>query len=158
MVQSALSLTDLDELDRRLLDAYQHDFPVDERPFLTLARSLGRSEDEVLARFSRLTDAGMIARIGAAFRPNRVGASTLAAMAVPPATLDRVADLVSGYDEVSHNYVRDHVINLWFVVTAGSAGRVDAVLAEIGKRTGLPVLDLPMTRSYRVDMGFPLWS
>jgi len=69
-----------------------------------------------------------------------------------------VAALVNSYREVNHNYVRDHVVNLWFVVTAGSRDRVRTVLAEIEAATGLAVLDLPMVQGYRVDMGFPLWS
>ena len=155
---SPLAVAELDALDRRLLDEFQRDFPLDERPYLTLARRLGCSEETVLGRLADLSANGMIARIGAVFRPHRVGASTLAALAAPSAELDAVAALVNGYDEVSHNYVRDHAFNLWFVVTGNSRERVRTVLAEIEAATGFEVLDLPMVRGYWVDMGFPLWN
>ncbi|MEI6986026.1 MAG: AsnC family transcriptional regulator [Rhodospirillaceae bacterium] len=150
--------THLDAIDRRLLDEFQHDFPLDERPFQVLGLRLSIPEDEVLTRLERLVSCGIIARIGAMFRPHRVGVSTLAALSAPTSRLDEVAALVSGYEEVTHNYIRDHAINLWFVVTAGTPERLAFVLAEIATRTGLEVLDLPMARGYRVDMGFPLWT
>jgi hypothetical protein len=80
-------------------------------------------------------------------------------MAVPDGRLVEVAALVSGYDEVNHNYEREHRLNLWFVVTAANRVRIEQVLAEIGARTGLTVLDLPLLEAFRLDLGFRLqWS
>ena len=145
--------------ERRLLDEFQRGFPLAERPFAVIAESLNVTEAEVIEALGRLRDEGMVSRVGAVFRPGAIGASTLAAMAVPPQRLDEVAALVSGFDEVNHNYEREHRINLWFVVTAPDRARLDAVLAEIGQRTGLEVLDLPMREAYHLDLGFPLqWN
>jgi hypothetical protein len=73
--------------------------------------------------------------------------------------LEEVAELVNGYREVNHNYEREHHFNLWFVVTASDFARVAEVLDEIGERTGLKVLDLPLVEAYHIDLGFPLqWS
>jgi DNA-binding Lrp family transcriptional regulator len=147
----------LSDLDRRLLDAYQRAFPLSPRPFACIARELGLTEAQVIERYRRLQAQGYVTRIGPVFRPRRVGASTLAALAVPPERLEAVARLVSAYDEVNHNYERDHHFNLWFVVTAPDEARLRAVLEEIEARTGLPVLDLPMEQDYHIDLGFPLW-
>lgn len=67
----------------------------------------------------------------------RIGASTLAAMAVPPEQLDAVAAAVNRFPEVNHNYEREHRYNLWFVVTAGSEGRLQATLGQSKKRQGI---------------------
>jgi hypothetical protein len=91
------------------------------------------------------------------FRPARAGASTLAAMSVPEDRLTDVAALVNEYEEINHNYERQHDINLWFVVTAESECRVHEVLEDIERRTGLDVLDLPMLSSYHIELGFSLW-
>ena len=147
----------LSRLDRQLLDAYQRAFPLSPRPFAVIARALGVSESRVIERFRVLQERGYVVRIGPVFRPRRIGASTLAAMAVPPGRLAAVAELVNGYDEVNHNYERDHTFNLWFVVTAPNEARLRAVLTEIEERTGLQVLDLPMEHDYHIDLGFPLW-
>ena len=149
----------LDALDRRLLDDFQRDLPLTPRPFAVLAERLGTDETAVLERLRRLQEQGAISRIGAVVTPHRAGRSTLAAMAVPDNELDEVAELVSSYAEVNHNYEREHRLNLWFVVTAPSDARVEAVLGEIETRTGLPVLDLPLVEAYRLDLGFALsWS
>lgn len=149
----------MDGIDRRLLNEFQQDFPLSARPYAALAERLGVDEDEVMERLARLARGGTISRIGAVFRPHTVGGSTLAAMAVPEADLDRVAELVSAYGEVNHNYQRQHRLNLWFVVTAASAERVKDVLGDIESRTGLAVLDLPLLEHFHIDLGFDLkWS
>ena len=91
------------------------------------------------------------------FAPQRAGASTLAALSVPDAELAQVADLVSRFEAVNHNYEREHRYNLWFVVTAADEAQVQQVLDSIEQQTGLPVLNLPLERSFYIDLGFPLW-
>jgi len=149
----------MDALDRRLLDDFQHDFPLDARPYAVLGDRLGIAEDEVVQRLDNLRRQGAVSRVGAVIRPHAVGHSTLAAMAVPAEWLERVAELVSGYPEVNHNYQRDHRLNLWFVVTASGRDDVRAVLDDIERRTGLEVLDLPMLEQFHIDLGFGLkWT
>ena len=149
----------LDTVDRRLLDDFQRHFPLHPRPFAALADRLGVTEWEVLERLRRLQEQGAISRIGAVLAPHRAGWSTLAAMMVPVEQLEEVAELVSSYPEVNHNYEREHELNLWFVVTAPSRERVELILQEIEVRTECPVLDLPLLEAYRLDLGFALsWS
>jgi len=148
--------TRTDDLDRRLLNDFQHDFPLVEAPYAEIARRLGTTEADVLARLARLQADGAISRIGAVVRPNTIGASTLAAMAVPPEQLEPVAQLVNGYAEVNHNYEREHALNLWFVATAPDPDRLQAVLKEIEMRTGIEVLPFPLIEDYHIDLGFDL--
>ena len=148
-----------DPINQALLDRYQRDFPLDGQPYAAIGRDLGIDEVEVIERLIDLKAAGMISRIGAVVAPHRAGWSTLAAIAVPPARLDEVADLVSAFAEVNHNYEREHAFNLWFVVTGKDRDHVARVLGEIGEKTGLEVLDLPLEQAFHIDLGFPLrWS
>lgn len=149
----------LDDADRRLLAEFQRELPLVPDPYAEMARRLGLAEDDVLARLEALQRDGFVSRVGAVFTPHRVGASTLAAMAVPPHWLDRIADLVSSYPEVNHNYQREHRLNLWFVVAAAGRDEVSAVLADIARRTGIEVLDLPLVEDFHIDLGFDIrWS
>ncbi len=149
----------MDALEKRLLDDFQRDFPLVPEPYAEIARRLGTDEATVIATLERFREAGVISRVGAVFRPHRAGASTLAAMAVPEDRLQEVADLVSAYEAVNHNYEREHRFNLWFVVTGADDAAVRAVLDDIAGRTGLEVLDLPMIEDYHLDLGFPLqWT
>ena len=147
------------DVERRLLDEFQRDFPLVPRPYAEIGEPLGLREDAVLGRFEKLKAAKAISRIGAIVAPQRVGWSTLAAMAVPSDRLDEVAELVSGFEAVNHNYEREHRFNLWFVVTGRDQAEVADVLAQIETASGLQVLDLPLVESYRLDLGFPLqWT
>jgi DNA-binding Lrp family transcriptional regulator len=146
----------LSELEKRLLDEYQHGFPLSPRPYQEIARQLGSDEAAVVAALKHLRKAGLISRIGAVVTPHKAGWSTLAAMAVPPERLEEVAELVSGYPEVNHNYQREHRLNLWFVVTGTDVLHVRSVLMAIEAHSGLAVLDLPLVEAYRLDLGFPL--
>ena len=146
----------LGQLERHLLNDYQHNFPLSPTPFADIAAQLGSTEQDVLEGLKALQASGAVSRVGAVFRTHRVGASTLAAMAVPPEQLDEVADLVSGYEEVNHNSEREHRYNLWFVATARNDQHLGAVLEEIEMRTGIAVMALPMLDDYHIDLGFDL--
>jgi len=149
----------MNKLQRNLLNDFQHDFPLSPTPYAGMAARLGVTEADVLASLQWLKESGAISRIGAVVRPNQVGASTLAAMVVPPAELEAVAALVNGYTEVNHNYEREHHLNLWFVITAPDAARLQTVLAEISARTGYEVLSFPLLEDYHIDLGFELrWT
>lgn len=148
--------TDLTGIERRLLNDFQHGFPLSPTPYADIAQSLGVSEAEVLATLVRLKQQGAVSRVGAVVRPNTVGVSTLAAMAVPPGELERVAARVSGFAEVNHNYEREHRLNLWFVVTAPDRTRLQQVLDEIAARAGYELLSFPLVEDYHIDLGFDL--
>jgi DNA-binding Lrp family transcriptional regulator len=146
-------------LEQRLLNEFQHGLPLTPEPFADIARQLGVYETTVLETLTRLQTEGVVSRVGAVFRPNRISASTLVAMTVPPGELERVADIVSEFKEVNHNYEREHRYNLWFVVVAADADRLQRVLAEIEARCGYPLLDLPLLNEYFIDLGFDLqWT
>ena len=147
----------LSALEKCLLNEYQRDFPLCTSPFALIADQQGVTEEEVIETLKSLQQRGLISRVGPVFAPQRAGASTLAALSVPGDELQRVADIVSNFEEVNHNYEREHGFNLWFVVTASDEAHVQRVLDAIEEETGLAVLNLPLERSYYIDLGFPLW-
>ncbi|WP_323717729.1 siroheme decarboxylase subunit beta [Paracoccus aminovorans] len=149
-------LLDPNMLDTRLLDEFQRDLPLVPRPFAAMAAGLDTTEAEVLARLRRLQAAGCIARVGATCRPNTAGASTLAALAVPPARIEEVAAIVGAEPGVNHSYLREDAWNLWFVATAPSAPELAQALGRIEAAAGLAVLSLPLLRPFNIDLGFRL--
>ncbi len=144
------------ETDKKLLNDYQRDFPLVPRPFAEIGKQLGISEGEVIEDFARHIENKTISRIGAVVKPGTVGVSTLAAMKVPKEKIIEVAKIISSFDEVNHNYEREHNFNLWFVVTAPSDARLQEVLKEIEIKTGITPMSLPMERDYHLDLGFKL--
>ena len=141
-------------LTQRLLNDFQREFPLNPEPFDRIARELDISTDNLLDYLRELQVSGVVSRVGPVFRPNTIGASTLAAMAVPPAQLDQVAAIINNFAQVNHNYEREHRFNLWFVVTAQDRPAVEATLDAIRQQTGYDVMSLPLLRDYHIDLGF----
>lgn len=151
-----MQLANMTDIELHLLNDFQRDFPLVPAPFEVVAGSLGVTETVVLETLAKLQTCGKVSRVGAVFSPHSIGASTLAALAIPPDELDKVAQLVSSYAEVNHNYEREHRYNLWFVVTAASESRIEEVLDEIERHTSYQPLHLPMLEGFHIDLGFDL--
>lgn len=154
-----MPMRSLSELEKLLLDTYQHGVPLESRPFARIGDILGIGEQAVLHAYRQLREMGVVSRIGPVFQPNRVGVSTLAALSVPLEKLQQTAEFVSAFAEVNHNYEREHHFNLWFVVTAHDPEHLHAVVEAITRKTGLDLIELPLIEDYFIDLGFDLrWT
>lgn len=149
-------MLELSDLQKHLLNDFQRDFPLTPRPYETIATQLGVSEEDVLSALEALHQAQCISRIGAVIPPNTIGVSTLAAMSIPDDALARVAMQINQYAEVNHNYEREHVVNLWFVLIAKDAAHLDCVIALIENETGYRVLRFPLVKEFFIDLSFRL--
>lgn len=148
----------MDELDRRILNEIQKNFPIVSDPWEEVGARLGVSGDEVFSRVRRLRERGLIRRIGAVFDPGKLGfASTLCAARVPEDRLEAFVRTVNAFEGVTHNYERDDAWNVWFTVIAPSEEELDRVLGEIRGKTGIrEILDLRSTRKFKIDATFEL--
>ncbi|MBI5781214.1 MAG: Lrp/AsnC family transcriptional regulator [Rhodocyclales bacterium] len=138
------------------VNRWQRGFPLVPSPFAAIAAREGTSEAEVIEAFAAARKAGWMARLGPVWAPRRFGWSTLAAARVPPEKLDAVAECVSIFPEVNHNYAREDEWNLWFVLTSPSEARGRAVLVAIEQALQVPVIALPLRTEFFVDLGFDL--
>jgi DNA-binding Lrp family transcriptional regulator len=148
----------MDGLNRRILDALQCDFPLSARPFEVLAERLGIDADLLWQRVECMIEQGVIRRLGASIDSRKLGfCSTLAAVRVRPDAVERAAEVIGGYREVTHSYLRDHEFNIWFTIIAADGGRIEAILDEIQGSLSLDtsdVLNLPMKRMFKLDGRF----
>ncbi|NMM28753.1 MAG: Lrp/AsnC family transcriptional regulator [Glaciimonas sp.] len=149
----------MEALEFKLLNDFQRDFPLVAQPFAALAKRLEVDEATVIEVLDSMHQRGLISRVGAVFRPNVVGASALAALAVSAERLEAVALQVNAFAEINHNYEREHRFNLWFVATAASVEHLHGLLHKIEAvcESG-PVLTLPLLEQFHIDLGFDLGS
>ncbi len=150
------SSVNLDGLSQKLINAYQKGFPVCSRPFLQLAERFNCSEQEVIECLEQLQQQKILSRLGPVLDHKKAGASTLAALAVPAEQLDEIAEIVNKFEQVNHNYAREHDYNLWFVATAADAEGLKQCLTNIHQQTGFEPLVLPMEKAYHIDLGFEI--
>jgi DNA-binding Lrp family transcriptional regulator len=148
----------MDDLDRRILDALQSDFPLTERPYDVLAERLGIDADLLWQRVENMIEQGVIRRLGASLDSRKLGfSSTLAAVRVEAGLVERAAEVIGRYHEVTHSYLRDHEFNIWFTIIAANSERIEAILHEIRRDLALrasDVLNLPMKRMFKLDARF----
>src|SRR5450759_3093561 len=151
-------MTELNDLDRRILSAIQSGFPIVSRPYAELAEDFDYSETEAFASVAGMRASGVIRRIGAIFDSTRLGyRSTLCAIAAPAERVEEVAAVISAYPDVTHNYQREDRYNVWFTLIAPSQERIGEILREIAEKTGIDdILDLPAIRLFKIKVDFDL--
>jgi siroheme decarboxylase len=142
-----------DDIDRRIINALQGGFPLCDEPYHAVAESLGIDATELIARIERMLQDRVLTRFGPMYQVERMGGSfVLAALAVPQAEFDRIAEIVNALPEVAHNYRREHRLNMWFVLATETREGIARAIARIEAETGLPVFAFPKEREYFVEM------
>ncbi|NLY40628.1 MAG: Lrp/AsnC family transcriptional regulator [Desulfovibrionales bacterium] len=147
----------MDDFDKKILDIIQTGFPLESRPYAEVGRQVGLTEAETLARVRALTEKGVIRRIGANFQSDKLGFhSTLCSAAVPEEKLDHFIAEVNQLAGVTHNYLRAHRQNVWFTFIGPSWENVQETLAEITRRTGVAILNLPTEKMFKIKVDFKM--
>jgi len=147
----------LDEIDKRIINCLQKGFPVCSRPYAEAAVEIGVSEDDLISRIKHLLDQKFLTRFGPMYDAVEFGGGlTLAAMTVPENMFDSVNDYLNTVKEVAHNYEREHVLNMWFVLGTERQDDIEKIIRQIEKNTGLVVYNMPKLHSFFVNLYLPV--
>ncbi|WP_350332936.1 AsnC family transcriptional regulator [Coralliovum pocilloporae] len=143
----------LDDLDRTLVNRLQDGLPLVAEPYAAVAEELGITETLLLERLERLVDERALTRFGPMFDVEKLGgAFCLCAMALPEDAFQSVVEIVNSFDEVAHNYERDHQLNMWFVLATETRNQIQSVADRIERKTGYPVLLFPKEREFFIRL------
>jgi DNA-binding Lrp family transcriptional regulator len=148
----------MDEIDKKILNILQKEFPLEEQPYRIVGQRCGISEEETIRRVRRMKDEGMIRHIGAVFDGARLGrVSTLCAARVPEEKIGAFVKVVNANKNVTHNYQRNHEYNIWFTLSAENAKELEEFLKEIKEKTGVTdILDMRAVRTFKINASFDL--
>ena len=148
----------MDEIDKKLLTLIQLELPIDKRPFQIIADNLSITEKEVLERIDNLKKEGLLRRIGGIFNSRKLGyTSTLCAAKVPLSKVDYVAKVINSYDEITHNYIREGIYNMWFTVITYSQDTLFSIIDEIKINTDLDnIISLPAIKLFKIKVALDL--
>jgi DNA-binding Lrp family transcriptional regulator len=146
----------MDDIDKKILNILQKEFPLEERPFQIIAEKCGIGEEEVISRVQKMKNDGIIRRIGAVFDGAKLGrTSTLCAARVPKEKLENFVNAVNAYKGVTHNYLRDNEYNVWFTVNAASTQEIELFLAGLKEKTGITdILDMRAVKTFKINASF----
>ena len=96
--------------------------------------------------------------MGASFDSKQLGfSSTLAAVSVMPEAVDRAAETIGEFAEVTHSYLRNNAFNIWFTLIAIDEKRIEEILEQIRASLSLDksqILNLPVKRLFKLDARF----
>jgi len=143
----------LTTLERQFINNYQGNFPLQERPFKTIAKQLNSNEELLIETVQQLKDKKLLSRFGPLYDAAQLGGGlTLAAIAVPEKQYQNVTELVNAYPEVAHNYRREHKLNMWFVLATETPAQIMQTLTSIEKAVGLTVYNFPKQQEFYIGL------
>jgi len=143
----------MDDVDKAIINRLQQGFPIAASPYRQVAEQLGITEALLLERLTKLLADGVLTRFGPMYHAEQMGgALTLAAMQVPEQRFAEITAIVNAFPEVAHNYARNHLLNMWFVLATERPEQVAAVISSIESQTGLQVFNLPKISEYYVGL------
>ena len=150
--------SDIDIIDRKLLNLLQGSCPLVEEPFADLGRQLGLDSSQVISRIQTLKDKNVVRQISAIFDTRRLAYKTaLVAMRLPPDKLDSGAQTINEHPGVSHNYARVGDYNLWFTMAVPPTESLDGTVETYAQRTGAEKYRLlPTIRFFKIGVNFDM--
>jgi len=146
----------LDDLDRRLMNVMQGQFPLHPRPYAQVAKLAETTEDDALSRVQHLIDERIIRQVTPIFDTRALGySSMLVAAKVDSENPHRPAQIINSHPGVSHNYLRNHEFNLWFTIATEPDSKLglDGTLEVLQRLTGAEsVRQLPTLTLFKINM------
>jgi len=143
----------LSELERNFINSYQGNFPLQERPFKNIAARLNCTEDKLIESVKHLKSENLLSRFGPLYDAALLGGGlTLAAIAVPEDRYEIVTEMVNAYQEVAHNYRREHTLNMWFVLATETPEEIASTLHAIEQTTKLKVYNFPKQHEFYIGL------
>ena len=133
----------LDPVDRQIILATQSGLPLEPQPYHAVARQVGISPEEVMARMRHMLETGMIRRIGVVPNHYALGykANGMSVWDVPDEKVDELGERVGALEFVSHCYHRprhlpDWPYNFFAMVHGHDRGEVEEQVRRIAELLG----------------------
>jgi DNA-binding Lrp family transcriptional regulator len=146
----------LDDMDRRLLNLMQGSFPLEPRPYASVAAAAEIAEEEAMRRVQRLLDERIVRQVTPIYDTRALGySSMLVAAKVDPEHPWRAAKIVNSHPGVSHNYLRNHDFNMWFTLATEPDSKLglEGTLEVLQQLTGAEsIRQLPTLKLFKIRM------
>ncbi len=140
----------------RILNLAQGDLPLRKRPFSAWANEAGLSEEDLLRGLRALKRDGVVRRFGGVFDARAMGwITTLVGAVAPRGRLDDLHVRMKEHPGVTHAYVRDHRINVWFTLAVKTDGEISAFLEALREEAlADQAWSMPQKRRFKLDVRF----
>jgi len=154
-----LPAVQLSTLERDFINHFQGNFPLCQRPFQAIAKTLGSSENELIDIVNKLEQQKILTRFGPLYDAEKLGGGlTLAAISVPIERYDIVTEQVNSFPEVAHNYRREHELNMWFVLATDKPANIKSTILAIQQKTNLKVYNFPKLEEFYIGLWLHMYE
>ena len=146
----------MSQKEKEILKILQSDFPIVENPYQVLAKRIGLSPKQLIAKIKKFKKENIIRRVGAVASARYLGyKSLLIAACVKPEFVEKTALFISSFENVTHNYLRKAEYNIWFTFSAKRKKEINAFLDILKKRKGVEeILCLPAIQTFKIKAEF----
>jgi DNA-binding Lrp family transcriptional regulator len=133
----------VDEIDKKIIGLLQSDLPVEPRPYKIMADQIGITEDIFLERVQAMINKGIIRRFGATLYHQEAGfsANAMVAWIVPEEIIDKIAEKMSKFRDVTHCYQRraqkDWRYNLYTMIHGDNRDECVRIAENMSRITGI---------------------
>jgi DNA-binding Lrp family transcriptional regulator len=135
----------MDDVDMKLLRAIQDGIPLTTEPFVEVAKKIGVTEDEVMARLKKLKNNGTIKRFAASINHRKlenVAKTAMTVWKVPQNFVETVGRVMSAFNKVTHCYNRQTIpgkweYNLFAVIHEHDREAVKRLAQRLSEATGI---------------------
>jgi len=135
--------TPIDTIDRQIIEATQEGLPLVPQPYHAVAAELGLEPEEVMRRFERMLEAGIIRRIAVVPNHYALGykANGMSVWNVPDEKVREMGQKIGALEFVTHCYHRprhlpDWPYNLFAMVHGRDRSEVEEKAARIAELLG----------------------
>ncbi|MGC8580855.1 MAG: hypothetical protein ACP5RS_00445 [Thermoplasmata archaeon] len=147
----------MDDLDGKILTYIQSNFPIEEDPYSKMADDLKVDKEILIKRLKDLYKNGYIIKIIPKFTESYYSnhSRVLVGMCVDHSSIMDIAKVINSYDNISHNYERDHYFNIWFTVISDDLDKIKKIVDEIATNKGVrDYVVLPSKKLLKLDTEF----
>ena len=143
----------LADIDQKLVNLLQVNFPLTREPYTDLGLQLGISSNEIISRINSLKKRGIVHQIAPVFDAKSLGYNTtLVAMKLSTKEqLDEATEIISTHAGVSHCYERDHDFNFWFTLAMAVQNNMETELQRLATIIKpMAILNLPAVKTFKI--------
>lgn len=150
----------LDDIDKRLINLVQAEFPLTVEPYTDLGLRLGIDRDSVIRRIARLKARRIVRLIGPVLDARSLGyQTTLVAMRVAKEHQDKAEQIIAEHPGVSHGYERGHYFNLWFTLAVPAETGIETELTKLTSTIKAEaVFSLPAVKVFKIGAYFDMYE
>lgn len=133
----------LDNLDKKIINIMQDDFPLVPEPYKYYAEKLNITEDELIYRLQSYKKHGQMRKMGAVLKHREVGfkANALCAWIVPEERIELVGQIMIKTMAVTHCYsrltVKDWPYNFYTMIHAQNREDCEKIAQKLAEDTGI---------------------